>query len=249
MFSLDFFKGLTKRLFPSSISFINVNGGWLDKLYLGLAKGEKRFIDDAVGLYDSIFPDNDNFTIEDADNWEKKLGIMSRDGVSLSDRKMAIAMKLNHPHSEAPRQHYLYIQEQLRAAGFDVYVYENTSNQSPESILSSVGSTFHSPDLEHSENVYHKGLNPQGAFHAINVQHGNIQHGSRFNNIVANSLDRESDSLFVFRNNNYKSTFFIAGANFPDFAEIPRSREIEFRQLLLQLKPVQTIGFLFLNYY
>ena len=47
---------------------------------------------------------------------------------------------------------------------------------------------------------------------------------------------------------NYKSTFFIGGAVLGDFANVPFQREKEFRQLVLKLKPDQTIAFIFINF-
>lgn len=45
-----------------------------------------------------------------------------------------------------------------------------------------------------------------------------------------------------------RSTFFIHGVTFPGEADVPLSRKDEFRQLILKLKPCQTVAYLQVNY-
>jgi len=45
-----------------------------------------------------------------------------------------------------------------------------------------------------------------------------------------------------------KSTFFIMGETFPSVALVSQDREKEFRQLVLRLKPQQTVAFLFAEF-
>jgi hypothetical protein len=83
-------------------------------------------------------------------------------------------------------------------------------------------------------------------------QHGDMQHSSgeglEYNNKVVNSIDKEQDFQFRTYGGELKHTFFIGGSPLGTFASVPASRELELRQLILKIKPVQTVGFLFVNY-
>ena len=78
-------------------------------------------------------------------------------------------------------------------------------------------------------------------------QHGDDQHGGGFSQFIANSLDQEQDANFS-EGSNLRSTFFIGGATPGLFANVDSEREKEFRQLVLRVKPVQTVAYLFINY-
>src|SRR5690606_32537660 len=80
---------------------------------------------DALKIQDAQLPDNDGFTADDATDWERRLGMIYSPLVPLADRKLAILRKMNHPGTIKARQNWLYVEGQLRAAGFDVYVHEN----------------------------------------------------------------------------------------------------------------------------
>jgi hypothetical protein len=231
---LDTIKKISLRFYPKARAFKFPFGGITEQLHSALAQSEARAYNDALSILDSALPDNDNFTTDDATDWERRLGIFSSNAVPLSDRKLAIIRKINHPGIIKPRQNYRYIEEQLRAAGFDVHVYENKFSdgsggfitKTPEQILgTSAGAAIHSPT----------------------VRHGTIQHGGTYSNKIANYIEQEKDATFVVYPN-FRSTFFIAGASVSTFANVLAVRKSEFRQLILQLKPVETVGFLFINY-
>lgn len=209
------------------------NTGVLARLMSALAASENRAYQDAVGILDAILPDNSNFTADDATDWERRLGIISGDGVSLTDRKLAIAQKMAHPGDIPARQHHEYLEGQLQAAGFDVYVYENVfpsgGGFEPISPYVAIGGTGQE-DLQHGQ-----------------VNHGQAQHGGRYTNIIANYISEEQDSLFYIPSN-LKGTFFIGGDPFGSFADVDTERKAEFRQLILRLKPVHMVGYLFINY-
>ena len=146
--------------------------------------------------------------------------------------KTRFVRKINHPGTIVARQHFLYLQGQLQSAGFNVFVHENRfpdgfggfETKTPNELIGISGDAVHSPL----------------------IQHGQIQHGSGFSEKIANNMDAAIDALFNI-GNNFRSTFFIGGVAPGDFATIPGSREKEFRQLVLRIKPVQTIAFLFLD--
>lgn len=211
-----------------------MSGGTLEKLHNGLNLSEVRAYDDARSILDSALPDNDSFTTDDATDWERRLGIASSNAVPLADRKLAIIRKINHPGTIKARQNYRYVEAQLQAAGFDVHVYENKFpdgsggfvTKTPEQILgTSAGAAIHSPT----------------------VRHGTIRHGGTYSNKIVSYIEQEKDAQFVVAPN-FRSTFYIAGGTINTFANVLASRKTEFRQLILQLKPVQECGFLFVNY-
>ncbi|MGR3177833.1 MAG: hypothetical protein ACUZ8E_07225 [Candidatus Anammoxibacter sp.] len=224
---------LTKNLYPRGRAFRTVFGGIKEKLHKALAVSEDQAYNEALDILDSILPDNDNFTEDFATKWERRLGLITNVLTPLADRKLAIFRKINHPGTIKARQHFLYLQGQLRNAGFDVFVHENRfpdgfggfETKTPDEIIGVSGQAVHSPL----------------------IQHGQIQHGTSFAKKIANSIEQSIDDLFDI-GSNYRFTFFISAAVLGDFATIPGSREREFRQMVLRIKPVHTIAFLFLNF-
>lgn len=230
---------LSRQLYPPGRAFAMPTGGDLEALHRALAQSEARAWNDAMSILDSILPDNDNFTEDDATDWERRLGIYSGTGTSLADRKLAILRKINHPGTVKARQNYLYLQNQLRAAGFDVYVYENIfddggggfETRTPGQIL-----------------AYAVGYASIGGF-SLGEVNLNDTWGTGIGTVTvaANHLEESRDADFSF-GDNWRSSFFIAGAAVDEFAEVEEVRKIEFRQLILRIKPVASAGILFVNY-
>lgn len=225
---------LTKLLYPTGRAFRMHEGGELEKLHKGLARSESRAYEDALAIHNSMVPTNANFTEDDATDWERRLGIYSGSTVSLADRKAAIDRKWNHPGEIVPRQNYRFLERELRLAGFDVYVFENR--------------------FDYGGGVYYtRGpLDVSGGLGGTAIQHGQIQHGQRrhgmvFSQIVVNSVSNEKDLTFNI-GSNLRSTFFVGGTPLGTFANVDADREQEFRQLILRIKPVQTVAYLLVNY-
>ena len=226
------FLNLTKLLYPGGRAFKIPFGGILERLHKALAVSEDKVYNVTLDIFDSILPDNVDFTSEDASKWERRLGLITNLLTALVDRKLALLRKINHPGTIKARQHFLYLQGQLRNAGFDVFVHENRfpdgfggfETQTPNQILGISGAAVYSPS----------------------IQYGQVQYGSSFSEKIANSINRVIDATFNI-GDNFRSTFFIGGLVLGDFATIPGSREQEFRQMVLRIKPVQAIAFLFLD--
>lgn len=227
---------LTKLAYPTGRAFRITPGSDMEKLHTGLALSEARAYEDGLAILDSILPDNSNFTADDATDWERRLGLIYSPMVSLADRKLAIKRKMNHPGTIPARQHYLYLQGQLQAAGFNVYVYENRFALYP------TGFETKNP-LVVSSGV--------GAYKFRHGQflHGQKQHGVMYNpfNRVINHIEESRDATFNV-GNNLRYTFFVGGSPIGTFANVDVNRKDEFRQLILKIKPAQTVGFLFINY-
>ena len=211
-----------------------VFGGDLYKFHEALALSEERAWFDAVSTLNSAIPDNAAFTAADATAWEKRLGLITNTAVPLTDRKLAIIRKMNHPGSIRARQAPEFLERELRAAGFDVYVYRNRFpdgmggyiTQDPLTVSGGIGGT----------------ARQHGQF-----QHGQAQHGSGFLNIVANHIDEEKDAIFDV-GSNLRSTFFVGGTPIGTYANVDIERKAEFRQLILKVKPAQTVAYLFVTY-
>lgn len=217
---------LTKSLYPTGRAFKMPYTGFLDKMNNALISGEEQAYNDFVSILDSILPDNANFSAADADDWERRLGLPNGSSSTLADRKAAILRKLTQPGANPAKGHYQYIESQLQQANFNVYVYENIPAQTPFAV-SGVNQTV---QVQHGQ-----------------IRHGQTNHGLVYTNKIANYIDEAKD-LYFSLGGSYKSTFFVGGNPKGSFANVPLSRKNEFRELILKLKQVQDIGFLFINY-
>lgn len=224
---------LTRQLYPTGRAWYLPEGGFFESLHKGLAESEGRAWDDAVSILDSLLPDTDRFTADDATDWEARLAIMSSPGSTLADRDAAIIQKLQNPGRNPAKAHYLYIEQQLQLAGFNVYVWENLDP------IYGGGFNYFNPAT----------VNPQIFSQAQqgDFQEGDFQQGGYINSVVINSIDNNIDIVFNVGSDT-SSTFFIGGTPFGTYANVPSAREAEFRQLILRLKPVQNIAYLFINY-
>lgn len=248
---IDKILALFKQFLPTGRAFKIPKNGWLDLLRSALALSENKAYNDALSIQNSILPDNDNFTADDATDWERRLGMIYSPNVLLADRKLAIQRKINHPGTIKARQHYLYIQGQLRAANFDVHVYENRFPFGNGEYYTLDPLSVISPGLQHGNTEHGDGVHGGspilvGVEHG-DKEHGDSQHGGSFSNIIVNYIDEILDQSF-FITNNLRSTFFIGGFPLGSFANVPVERHDEFRQLILKLKPAQMVGYLFINY-
>lgn len=245
---------LTKQLYPKGRAFRLSKGSRIERLHNALSVSENKMLEDAKATLNSILPDNDGFTVEDAERWEQRLGMISNSLTSLDDRKAAIIRKMNHPGDILARQSWDYLQGQLQLAGFDVYVHENIPEESPQSVLELVlglgemesgNSEMGELEMGSAETFY------PSLF--IVSEMGEIEMGSpemdgfQYNNLVVNFINETPDSTFDI-GQNFRSTFFIGGTVKGTFANVPLSRKDEFRKTILQLKPAQTVGILFINY-
>jgi hypothetical protein len=226
MFS-ELILNLTKRLFPRGRAFRIAKDSDVERLNKGLIESENNAYTDALSVLSSILPDNAQFTATDAANWERRLGMLINEGADLEDRKEAILKKMQHPGNILGRSSWLNLERELQDAGFNVYVHENLLGVSPDGIIGTATLLT--------------------AVHRTGLQHGQTNHGKTYKEKTANNVNAREDQLFNV-GSNYKSTFFIGGEVLGDFADVPATRETEFRQLILKIKPAQTIAYLFINY-
>lgn len=199
----DLLLTITKRFYPKGWAFRIPTGGLLEKMHAGLIISEDLALTSAISVLDSIIPDSDNFTAEDATDWERRLGLITNSSTPLFDRKLAITRKMNHPGTIKARQHYLFLERELRNAGFDVRVYENRF-PTPAFIYESLGVSemgvaemngeINNPDK-------YEVLDPNGFFAGLSVlgvaEMGEQEMGDGINySLVANYIEEDLDGTF-----------------------------------------------------
>jgi hypothetical protein len=219
---------ISKQLLPTGRAFVAKLGGALYRLFAGLVKSENKAATDTDSILDSILPDNANFSAQDATEWEIRLGIISNSSISLADRKAAILRKYNHPSDIRARQSSGFLQDQLRLAGYDVYVFENTVPQTPQDLIGISG-----------------GLVAQmGAFEFGQLEFNETGDGGVEQ--IVNRINATQDATFVA--GTLKQTFFIGGNPLGTFASVGANRKEDFRQTVLRLKPAQSVAYTLINY-
>lgn len=218
----------TKQLYPTGRAWWMKKNSIFELFHLGLAYSESRVTSYIRELLDKIIPDNNNFDENDAARWENALGLFVSPGTPLDDRKDSIIRKMQYPGSVPARQHYKFIEGQLRLAGFDVYVHENRFGDPPQVALTLQSSNYGN----------------------INYGQGNYGNEALTNaEKIANYIDADRDADFNFGDDiNARATFFIGGENYPNRSYVLKSRKNEFREMILKLKPAQTAGLLLIDY-
>lgn len=229
---------LTRQLYPTGRAWKMSEGSDFEKLHIGLEVSEEQAYLDAVSILNSILPDNANFTSNEATDWERRLGLITNLAVPLSDRILSILRKYNQPGIYPEKGNWRYLQAQLQSAGFNVNVYENRfPYYYPDD-----GEEYTQSPLQLTGNSSYYIPNNYGQYN-----YGQINYGGRFTKFVANHIDEARDWSFNI-GSNLRSTFYIGGPTVGSFANVSSLRKDEFRQLILTIKPVQTVGFLLINY-
>lgn len=225
--SLDILNDLAVQLYPTGRAWYMPENGVWKNFHTAINQSFVRLIKEANLLINGTFPDNEDFTTQDAALWEYRLGLITNESTNIINRREAIKRKLGHPNNVKARQHPLFIQTQLQAAGFDVWVHENTiPYKTPEDVASiDLGATEHGEPTQHGTGT---------------------QHGGESFEIIANSID-EVESFAVGEGNLW-ATFFLGGEELGTLAEIPYLRLREFKELVIKLKPANTAAFTFINY-
>lgn len=248
---------VTQQLYPTGRAFKQPVDGVMDKVHKALADTENQAYLDAHSIFDSILPDNANFSADDATDWEIRLGMITNTALPLADRKSAILRKMRHTGSLRARQAAVYIERELQAANFTTcFVHENLTGQSPIDYYSAGQATSLSEFglFEYGTNEF-GGPTSQGQSVMMVVneygqfQYGELQYGFNWNGnfLIANRINPLGDQNFDV-GTSFRSSFFIGGSVFGSFANVTASRESEFRQLVLKLKPANTVAFIFINY-
>lgn len=220
-----------KQLYPTGRAFKMPFDSDFLKFTKAICRSEERFNNDAFLLLSSFLPDNDNFTTDDATDWERRLGLIDGSLNTLAARKAAITRKLNAPGINPAKGHYLNLERELQLAGFNVFVYENIPAIAASSFAGAATLGGITTKIQYGQKQY-----------------GQINYGVYYTNKIANNIDENLDMDFSL-GGSYKSSFFIGGDALNGWvAGVPLTRKKEFRELILKIKQVQSIGFLFINY-
>lgn len=223
---------LAMQLYPTGRAFNMQKGGVFDLFHEAINRSFIRLIQDANFTIDSSFPDNDNFSEDDCDLWEYRLGIVTNSSLSIEFRKKAILRKMSFGRNVQARQHLDYIESQLQLAGFDVYIYENRFFEGGEWVYK----TPEDITGELTNNVQYGG----------DTQYGiGAQYGANEFQIIAN-LSTPNEPFSV--GPSLWATFFIGGPTLGSNAEIPLTRQQEFKELVLTLKPAHLVAYTFISY-
>lgn len=217
---------LIKDLYPTGRAFNIQENSVFQSLHEAINLSFLRVINDYKSMINSSIPDNDDFTALDATFLEYKYGLSTNENVSLDLRKSALRRKIGHPNNIKPRQDAIFIEEQLNLAGFNVKVFENTiPYQTPSQISgSTIDTTQHGGGTQHGNNSYHGGVTFD---------------------VIANKIE-PSEAYGV--GDNLWASFFIGGDTLGEVAAIPQSRQREFRELVLRLKPAHLAAYIFINF-
>jgi len=216
---------LNNILYPKGTAFKQVPNGVRTKMHDGLNESFNQTIEDGRSTLDTIIPDNDNFTEEDASLLEYYYGVDKYEGSTLEQRKSAIYIKMSRSTNIPARQHITYLEFKIQEAGFDLYLYENTPPyQNPIDVIA---------------------VPPPRTQHADSTQHGpNTRHGGQGFQIVANSSN--NSEVYNVGGNLY-ATFFVGGPTLGSIADVPEDRIVELRRLILKYKPSHLAAYLFIN--
>lgn len=214
---------ITKQLYPTGRAFGMIDNSVMKRLHDSLNITEATAFEDGKAVLNHILPDNADFDSTDADLWEKRLGLITNTATPLADRMLAIKRKLNYPGDIKPRQSHDFLQDQLDAAGFNVFVHENIPAVSV-GVLSS--------------NSYNLGASQLDEFQLNSFFHKNK---------VINHIDETKDEYFPVLST-FERVFIISGSTSGTNTNVPLARKDEFRQLILKVKPVQSIAYLYINY-
>jgi hypothetical protein len=225
---VDSLRDLSVQLYPTGRAWYKPENGNFQRFHDAINISLVRLIDEGKLLLDQTFPDNENFSKDDASLWEYRLGLITNNNLDLELRKAGIKRKLGHPNNVKSRQHKSFIEHQLQLSGFNVWVHENTiPYRTPNEIL-----LISSNDVQHEESTQH----------GLGLAHG----GDSFS-LIANSIE-EIEDYSIGGAENLWATFFIGGENLGDSANVPSLRLREFKELVIKLKPANLVAITFINY-
>jgi hypothetical protein len=208
----------TKQLYPDSRAFKMPPGSDFELFHKALNKSEGRAVLDALSILNDIIPDNGDFGEDDATAWERRLGIISGGSVVPLDDRKAAIL------------------QKMAYPGTDA---PRCAASYLQDQLQAAGFKVNVYENRFWDGAAWVTKTPHEVLGTTRADHGIT--------LIANYIEESKDATFAIIPN-YNSTFFIAGGDITDFVDVLATRKNEFRQLILQLKPQQECGFLFVNY-
>ena len=181
-----------------------------------------------LSIQDQRIPDNENFTSDDAENWERVFGIIPPAGSTLEDRKKVILSYWSIPSYEN-RLTKDYLQEQLNIAGYDVQVVENRFYDP----LSNTFKVLADNDSEFDSNTFDSFVFDGTGYDPTEI--------------LMNYIDPAKEDPINLNEFNANNVIFIGHPTEPR-ANIDISKKSQFRELILKYKPAHMACMIFVNY-
>jgi hypothetical protein len=240
-----------RKLLPDGMAFQLADNGIAMQVLTALVAGDggpgtiTGAYNTIANVLDALIPDNPGFTIDDAHDWYRRLGIYDPGTLTLSQMIPVILQKMSWPGAANNQQTAAYIQAQLIASGFtSAKVFKNNFGAGGEAI--SAGWWTGDP-IE---------VAMCGLIECNDTQCGTPLQPATGTTLrkVANFMEEGIDD-FVCLYPDYRSTFFIAAAMSgtpPSITFTPLSVSVSqkpiLRQLILQLKAQQLVCWLYADY-
>ena len=73
----DLFANLTRQLYPTGRVWWLKKNSIFDRFHQAINRSFIRVVNDANSTIDSVFPDNENFDLQDCELWEYRLGLIT----------------------------------------------------------------------------------------------------------------------------------------------------------------------------
>ena len=247
--AIDFFPTIQKLL-PKGRAFRLPFENDLYKFHQAQAKEPERICDFYVDVRDSGLPPN--VPSDALDDWETFLGLLANSNLTDAERNERALGKL----TAVGGQGLDYIQDQLQAAGFPIFVYENNPAAGAREYITLLGDTgiqmddFQLGDFTDRINpaslagillagppIYFNEIDYIGSMlNDTNVEMNDFQLGQ-----FTTSLIKEFEYVIPADSATFIFFWFLAGpGGIFDFVDIPADREEDFKSLVFQLKPAHT---------
>lgn len=241
------------NLLPKGRAFAIPDNSTMQKLFRGITKSFEPFQEDMRAVTDQLTPLNENFTKEDAGLWERRLWILIKTNAFDFDlRKNIILQKMRFPGGIKGRNSPAYMEFALREAGFDgATVFSNRfpdgsgGVEAVNPIFGDVTAFMDSSDIP-PEQMYMDNRDRASGGDSFMGRVGT----SQVIQVILNTIlpeQGDDDIPLPLTDEELRYSFFVSGARSIDPADalhIPKFREIEFREIILQTKPVEALGFL-----
>lgn len=215
-----------------------------------------RVLSDIDQFLNGIIPDNPDFDNGWLERFERFYDIPINELDSQAVRMARVRARMTPVNPNDSLITLSALQAEIDNAGWGgvLYLHENPSGFLPQNILPplSVGVQLDDYQLDDEQLG---ALPPENDYPELfswyqldDFQLGDAQliDGPIFNNKIANSLNRHRDTFVNLQP--LPHTFYVCGVNFGDIVTLPASDEIPLRQLLLNIKPASSVGFLLIKY-
>ena len=255
--AIDFFPTIQKLL-PKGRAFRLPFENDLYKFHQAQAKEPERICDFYVDVRDSGLPPN--IPSDALDDWETFLGLLANSNLTDAERNERALGKLTAVGGQGPD----YIQDQLQAAGFPVFVYENNPTAGARTYITLSNDTgIESNDFLSGD--FTDRLNPNAVPGDLLANPPIWENEKDYIGCQSNDINIESNDFlsgeftetllieFEYQISADSATFifywFIAGpGGIFDTIDLPADRQNDFESLVYQLKPAHTWVIANVNY-